>query len=288
MGNIAEAADLIAIDVGNSRIKFGQFCAQDDCQTESKSAFPIAPAPLPEPDETLSASIEQVEHGMLNDWLDQIAMERARIVVGSVSKTMADRLTPCLMPWFTESGIPFKIDSLRSEKMPIPMHVENPASVGVDRLAAALAADRLRQPGAPAIIVDVGTAVTIDLVSSDGVFEGGAILPGVQMAARAMHEQTDALPKGELTELEDAPDAIGKNTLSAIHAGLFWGAVGAIRELIDRQRDSLTHTPQVFLSGGAAPSVARLIGGPDYTVRHVAHLTLAGLVIAARVMEPSS
>ena len=64
-------------------------------------------------------------------------------------------------------------------------------------------------------------------------------------------------------------------------AGLYWGVVGAVREVIARQRDTLAQPPQVFVTGSASPEVARLLGSPDYTVRYVPHLVLSGLAIAA-------
>lgn len=289
MEDSAQAPDLLAVDVGNSRLKFGVFVGATLCDTQAPDqTLPIAPAPLPEPTNSLGASIDEVESGALTEWLDRLALGPVRVVVGSVSSSSADRLTPCLIGWLAARNEPFKVESLLSEKMPIRTDVANPAGVGVDRLAAAIAANSLRRGDTPAIVVDVGTAITVDLISPDGVFQGGAILPGVRMAARALHEQTDALPDCDLSELEESPEAIGKDTLPALQAGLFWGAVGAVRELIDRQRDSLTSPPQVFLTGGAAPSVARLIGGPDYTVRHVAHLTLAGFALADRARNPQS
>ena len=84
------------------------------------------------------------------------------------------------------------------------------------------------------MIVDVGTAITVDLVSADGAFLGGSILPGIQMAARALHHFTDLLPLVNVSDLSTPPPPLGTSTESAMQAGLFWGAVGAIRQLIDQ------------------------------------------------------
>jgi len=162
--------------------------------------------------------------------------------------------------------------------LPLTVRLPRPDMVGIDRLLDALAANRLRQPGRAAVVVDVGSAITVDLVGEDGAFLGGAILPGIGMAARAMHEFTDLLPLIEMSELAAPPPPLGTATVPAIKSGLFWGAVGAIRELVGRLGEGLTQPPHVFLSGGAGPAVADLLG-PD--ARCVPHLTLAGIALAA-------
>ena len=279
-------ADLIAIDVGNSRVKLGRFRAPGDCVASAQSrALPIAAPVLPEPDETLAATAEELESGALAGGLDRLAVDgmdsRVKFCLASVRPSCDALVERLLRDWFGQRNQDVSLERLVSERMPIDLRVAAPARVGADRVAAAVAANRLRREGTPAIVVDLGTAITVDLVSADGAFEGGAILPGPALAARALAEETEGLPLAPLDELEIAPEAVGDATEPALEAGLFWGAVGAIRELIARQSDRLTNPPQVFLTGGAAPSVARLIGGPDYTVRHVPHLTLAGIALSA-------
>jgi type III pantothenate kinase len=83
-----------------------------------------------------------------------------------------------------------------------------------------------------------------------------------------------------MEKLEQAPSPLGKSTEAAIQAGLFWGAVGAIRELIARLSAGLAHQPQVFVTGGAAQHVAETLS-QDWPVRHVPHLVLAGIAIVA-------
>ncbi|MEM9186882.1 MAG: type III pantothenate kinase [Planctomycetota bacterium] len=280
---------LIAVDIGNSRIKFGRFDSApgSDCQQAALAgALPIAGPALPEPIDTLTLETP-VEPGSgaaaaLHAWL---ASEAAtRVVVASVNRPLETALIKTLAG---AAGFAGPIVSLSPTDLPVAIHVEHPERVGVDRLLGAVAANRLRRAGRAAVVVDLGTAITVDLVAADGAFEGGAILPGIAMASRALHERTDALPDSGLTELDASPDAVGKNTAGAIHAGLFWGAVGAVRELIARQSDRLTHSPHVYLTGGAAPSVARLLGGPDLAVRYVPHLVLSGIAIAAPSLAAS-
>ncbi|MGL4513874.1 MAG: type III pantothenate kinase [Lacipirellulaceae bacterium] len=279
-----QTPELLAADVGNSRVKLGVFGPSDPCGLASATSLPIAPSPLPEPGDTLAGGIERlVDDGALAAWLDEwfpAASPAPRVVIGSVSPPASDRLAAALHRWGAERGTALEVTELRPETMPLVLRVEEPTKLGVDRAAAAIAANRLRRPGSPAIVVDAGTAITVDLVAADGAYEGGAILAGLGMSARAMHEQTAALPLIDFAELDGAPPALGKTTVGCIQAGLFWGAVGGIRETIARLRDGLTVAPQVFLTGGSAPSVARLLAAPDYTVRFVPHLTLAGVALS--------
>ncbi|MBU4399725.1 MAG: type III pantothenate kinase, partial [Planctomycetes bacterium] len=176
------------------------------------------------------------------------------------------------------------------------VRLPRPDMVGIDRLVDAVAVNRLRRPGQPAAIVDVGTAITVDLVSAEGVFLGGAILPGIEMSARALLQFTDLLPLVDTSDLESPPPPVGIDTVSAIQSGLYWGAVGAIRELVQRQcetasgagwggsstatptRSTATPTP-VFLTGGAGAAVADLLGP---AACYVPNLTLAGIALAVK------
>jgi type III pantothenate kinase len=128
------------------------------------------------------------------------------------------------------------------------------------------------------VVVDLGSAVTVDLVSPSGAFSGGAILPGIAMSARALHAQTDLLPDIAMSDLREPPPALGASTEEAIRAGLYWGAVGAARELIARLTAGADHPPLVLLTGGAAPAVAKLL---DADARYLPHLVLSGIAAAA-------
>jgi type III pantothenate kinase len=145
-----------------------------------------------------------------------------------------------------------------------------------------VAVNQLRDPNRAAIAVDLGTAITVDLISAEGDFQGGAILPGISMSARALHEFTDLLPLIDMASLAEAPPAVGRSTIDAMQSGLFWGAIGGIRELIDRMTPSHSQPPQIFLTGGAAPSVAGLLAAEAH---YVPHLVLSGIALAAQSMS---
>jgi len=170
------------------------------------------------------------------------------------------------------------------------VRLDQPERVGIDRLLGAVAANRLRKPDHAAVVIDLGSAITADYVDPTGAFLGGAILPGIGMAARAMHEQTDQLPLIAMSELGAPPPPLGRSTIEAMRSGLFWGAVGAMKELIARLVDEQNGPVDVFLTGGAAPSVAPLI---HPQAQHVPHLVLAGIALilqppASNLQPPAS
>jgi type III pantothenate kinase len=155
--------------------------------------------------------------------------------------------------------------------------------VGVDRLADAAAVNCLRGTGLPALIIDLGSALKVDMVSAEGAFAGGAIMPGIGMSARALHEYTDLLP---LVEVTDVPPALGTSTVAAMQSGLYWGAVGAARELVARLFAGGPRGP-IYLTGGAGALLAGVLAdASDEPPQFVPHLTLAGIALAAAPLLP--
>lgn len=129
---------------------------------------------------------------------------------------------------------------------------EDPRGVGADRILNALAAHRLY--GGPAVVIDFGTATTFDAISSDGDYLGGAIAPGIGLAAEALFQHTAKLPR---VELVTPKSAIGKNTPSAMQSGLIFGYVGLVEGLVNRFRRELGENTKVIATGGLAPLVAK-------------------------------
>jgi type III pantothenate kinase len=138
-------------------------------------------------------------------------------------------------------------------KTGIRLAIENPKEVGADRIANTLAA--FRRYGGPAIVIDLGTAVTYDAVSAGGEYLGGAIAPGVGISLDALVAHTAKLIRVELT----APDAvIGRSTLTAIQSGLLWGFVAQIEGMVKRMSAELGGKAHVIATGGQAGMVAGL------------------------------
>ena len=165
-------------------------------------------------------------------------------------------------------------------ELPVAIDVDAPEKVGLDRLLNAVAAQQIRADGQPVVIVDSGTATTVDYVDRQGTFCGGAILPGIGMSARALNDYTALLPLIPARDVTfEAPDVIGRNTVAAMKSGLFWGHVGAVRELTSQMlsRDSGAHPPLILATGGAGASLAPWL--PSAQVHPF--LPLQGLVLSA-------
>jgi type III pantothenate kinase len=195
-----------------------------------------------------------------------------------VHRAAAAQLTSALKHFARQTNTEARFRLLTCRDVPLPIRVDAPERVGIDRLIAALAANRLRQPDRAAIIIDVGTAITVDLLEADCAFAGGAILPGIATSARALEERTDALPRVPLEILDKPPAALGKSTVHAIESGIYWGAIGAIRELISQLASPLPKPPNIFITGGASAHVAELLS-KQYSVRHMPNLVLSGVAL---------
>jgi type III pantothenate kinase len=271
----------VAVDIGNSRIKLGQFAHAAEGKNISQSEMSVR---LPEPMQILDLPIVhrsgEFDASQLAAWCEQHLACQTQWLLASVHRAAAVRLIAMIVDWTADSKVQWPVRRLSYRDVPLEIRVEEPARVGIDRLLAAFAANRLRPPDRPAIIVDLGTAITVDLLDPNGAFAGGAILPGLGMSARALAEQTDALPHVELADVHQPPAPLGKSTVSAIESGLYWGAVGAIRELIGRLSAGLTSKPELFITGGAAVQVAELLS-EQAPVHHVPHLVLAGIALVS-------
>lgn len=148
-----------------------------------------------------------------------------------------------------------------------------PQSIGADRLANAAAVGKLY--GAPAIVVDFGTAVTFDVVSAAGDYVGGVIAPGLEVMTNYLYQRTALLPK--LT-LREPPRAIGKTTRNAMMSGAVFGYRGLVREILARlTAENFSHKkPRVIATGGYAELIAKKL--PEIEAVHP-NLTLEGLRI---------
>ncbi len=253
----AVALPLVAVDIGNTRVKLGVF--GDPVEEQ-----------LPQPQTTLSLRSDWSEEEI--EALLPAAPSCYTWVLASVHRGGSLRL----IRWLRERGVQH-IVKLQHSDLPLVVELEDPRRVGMDRLVNAVAANRLRSPACGAVVMDMGTALTIDLVSARGCFVGGAILPGIAMSARALHEFTDLLP---LVTVSEPPPVVGRNTIEAMQSGLYWGAIGAAREVV-AQMLATAGPCEIFLTGGAGPLLVDVLASEVVTPRFVPHLTLAGIAIAA-------
>lgn len=246
--------NLLAISAGNTRTRFGSFVqgqltgsvaiSHDDAM-ELSAAIDEAYAPLSRCDDTILL-LASVHPGVTERLMD-----------------LAPRQTGCK---------PLRVEE--DMRIPIGRQLDREAIVGEDRLLNAAAAyDVLKQA---CVIVDAGTAITVDFVDGAGTFHGGAIAPGAQMMLDALHERTAQLPP---LELSPPKEAIGHNTAEAMFSGVYHGVRGMVRELVEQFATGAGAYPMVIATGGNAnllfkdfPLVERIV--PD--------LTLMGMAVTVR------
>ena len=248
---------LLAVDAGNSRIKFGLFEPADEA---SRLAASLAIGPEAD-----------VPWETIRGW--SAGRFAAGVVTGS-SPAGRDRV---IASWPEDLPSPEVV--VDPDRLGLVARVAEPGRVGIDRLLNAVAVNRLKRVGRAAVIVDSGTATTVDAVDGDGGFLGGAILPGFGLSARALHRYTALLPLLTLDQLgPDPPDVLGTDTPSAIASGLVYGQLGAVRELVTRLCDRLgAPDAELYLTGGGGPLLAGLLDDANL----VPHLGLHGLAAVA-------
>jgi type III pantothenate kinase len=166
-----------------------------------------------------------------------------------------------LKPLFIEPGV----------KTGMPVHYDNPAEVGADRVVNGVAA--FEKYGGPCIVVDFGTATTFDVVSAKGEYMGGVITPGIGISADALFERTARLPR---VDIRKPPAVIATNTVNSLQAGLYYGYIGLIDGILERLIAELGGDVKVVATGG----LASLMGEGSKYIREVDDLlTLEGLRI---------
>jgi type III pantothenate kinase len=258
--------DLVA-DIGNSRIKWG-LCA--DGRIQKMASLP--------PDNT-------------NAWQDQAAAWSLAVnrlwALSGVQPDTGVRLAQ----WLRDRGD--RVYELRSWKyLPLQVPLEHPERVGIDRLLNAVAAiDRVKRP-VSSLIVDAGSAVTVDWIDERGNFRGGVIFPGCRLMAKALHEYTALLPLIDTSWTN--PPLPGNSTEGAIKAGIFWAVAGGIKAVLrqmaarsrwangPRRMQCNAEDPVVFLTGGDAELLAPAM---DSWVIVWPEMTLEGIRIAAEGLE---
>lgn len=137
-------------------------------------------------------------------------------------------------------------------KTGVRIRYEDPKAVGADRIVDAAAVQHFY--GGPACVVDFGTATTFDAISAEGDYLGGAIAPGIGIAAEALFLRTAKLPR---VDLQRPPAVIGRNTVHAMQSGLLFGYVGLVEGMVARFRNELGPKMKVIATGGLAEVIAR-------------------------------
>ncbi len=228
---------LLCIDLGNTNITFGLYNGDDlRCHLRIKTDHHKMPD----------------EYGILLFNLLAHAGNRAQDVTSICMCSVVPPLTGIFEQmceaYFRQP--PLIVDA--GVKTGVKIRVDHPREVGADRVVDAAAVYRLY--GSPACVVDFGTATTFDAISREGDYLGGAIAPGIGIAAEALFARTAKLPRIDLVR---PPRAIGSNTVHAMQSGLLFGYVGLVEGMVARFRAELGEDMQVIGTGGLAETIAR-------------------------------
>ena len=263
---------LLVIDVGNTNTVLGVFARVAKVH--------------PEPDDDEPAQFKRLlanwrvatsrrstvdEYGVLFRNLFSMAGLESKGIHGIVVSSVVPPLDPVLRqvceryfnlkPLFIEPGV----------KTGMPVHYDNPAEVGADRIVNAVAA--FDKYGGPCVIVDFGTATTFDCVSAKGEYLGGVICPGIGISADALFDRTARLPR---VEIRKPGRVIGSNTVGSLQSGLYYGYLGLVDGIIERLLEELGKDTQVLATGGLGPMIGN---GSKYIKSVDEFLTLEGLRI---------
>jgi type III pantothenate kinase len=262
---------LLVLDVGNTNTVLGVFSRTDKSPTAADASAPryehlvanwrVATVPTSTVD----------EYGVLFRNLFAMAELEVSAIGGIVISSVVPPLDPVLRqvceryfnskPLFIEPGI----------KTGMPVHYDNPAEVGADRIVHAVAA--YEKYGGPCVIVDFGTATTFDCVSAKGEYLGGVISPGLGISADALFERTARLPRVEIRKPEHV---IGSNTVGSLQSGLYYGYLGLVDGILDLLLAELGPETSVIATGG----LGSMIGTGSKHIKHIDDfLTLEGLRI---------
>ncbi|MBL8964404.1 MAG: type III pantothenate kinase [Phycisphaeraceae bacterium] len=251
-------ARLVAVNVGNTRTRFGLF---DAGRLERSQAC-------------VNTDLEAVVAGILSlSGSGGPSATGIPVVVATVNAPVADRLVGALADSIPRDRI-FRLGSDLAILM--PMALDDDSTVGQDRLLAAMGA--YSRAGQACVVIDAGTAVTVDFVDGEGTFQGGAIAPGLTMMLDSLHRGTAALPKMEFLVPDPARGVIGKDTRHAMTIGVRAAVTGMARVLIDSYAEVFGAYPQVVATGGDAA-----IFENDPLVEHIVpDLVLLGIAEACR------
>lgn len=247
---------LLTIDIGNTNITLGLHKGD-----ELTSAWRLATDHERMPDEYGLQILSLLEHA---GWSPaDVKGSALASVVPPLTRTF---LQACeaylsLRPLVVDAGV----------KTGVRIRYEDPKAVGADRVADAAAVQHLY--GGPACVVDFGTATTFDAISADRDYLGGAIAPGITIAAEALFQRTAKLPRVDLARPRFA---IGRNTVESMQSGLLFGYVGLVEGMVERFREELGPEMKVIGTGG----LVELIAAETESIQIIAPwLTLEGLRI---------
>jgi type III pantothenate kinase len=209
-------------DLGNSRLKWGR--------VNPDGSLDVLALPVGDPSAWSQAWSQWNPTGGPSSWAISTVNPRIAETLGRFLDAQQD----VSVRWFRSAA-----------DVPVVHELDSPQTAGTDRAFAVLGA--LAGRSGPGIVVSCGSAITVDRISADGIWQGGAIAPGYRLAAESLHGMSSQLP---LVHPDRPPPPWGRSTVPALEAGVFWGTVGLIRTLVARQAEGLSPRPWVIWSGG--------------------------------------
>jgi type III pantothenate kinase len=254
---------LLAIDIGNTNLTLGLYRGD-----ERVAAWRLATAHERMPDEYGLQILGLLEHaGCESGDIDGIILAS---VVPPLTGTLVQACDTYLgrRPLVVDAGV----------KTGVRIRYEDAKGVGADRVVDAAAVHKLY--GGPACVVDFGTATTFDAITVEGDYLGGAIAPGIGIAAEALFQRTAKLMRVDLAR---PPAAIGRNTVHAIQSGLLFGYVGLVEGMVARFRKELGPEMKVIGTGGLVELIA---AETDVIQIKAPWLTLDGLRLVWEMNQP--
>jgi type III pantothenate kinase len=222
--------------------------------------------------------IARVDVSAREDWAGHVASAWGQIAAAAHPSVAAASVNPPLdaeLDALVQKTCGVKIQWIGKDiELPIEVRTQTPSETGLDRVLCIAAA--FEQLGKSCVVVDAGTAITVNCCDDQGDFLGGAIFPGVSMMLDALHEKTARLPRVEF-EVPTSSEAIADSTRSSICHGIFYGVRGMVRELVENYATELGAWPEVIATGGDAE---KLFNGWDAIHAISPDLLLYGIALA--------
>jgi type III pantothenate kinase len=253
----------LVVDVGNTETVFGVMADGDEPRYHWRISTQVP------------RTVDEYGH-LLRGLLHEVGLEGAtleRAVLGSVVPGASDVLVPTLERLVSCPPIVVDADS----PLPIRLDVEEPRTVGADRIVNTLAAKEIF--GCDTIVIDLGTATTFDCITAEGAFVGGVIAPGVSAGLEWLGRRTAKLPRVELVEPELV---VGRRTETCIRSGIFYSVIDGVDGIVGRIRSEWARPEALVVATGGFASI---VGEHLATVERMEpYLTLRGLGLAGELL----
>lgn len=232
---------LLALDIGNTNLAIGLFQLDGGRAPALRADWRL---------ETRASRTGDEYAALLSELFRLAGLDLRQVSAAIVSSVVPPALFPIERLCRKHLGVePLVVGPGLKSGMPILY--ENPREVGADRIVNAVAAYRRWPQGA--IVVDFGTATTFDVVTARGEYAGGVIAPGITVSADALFSATAKLPRVEIARPRNA---VGRNTVASMQAGLVFGYAGLVDAIVDRIKSEVDFQPRVVGTGGLAPLIA--------------------------------